>query len=339
MNVSRQIALSVALSLLLPGLALAASGSGTPSYSYSPPIEISQTLPPVQGPGYSTPSYNNSAYPGYGGTPTYTQQQYTPTQPQYSQQPQYSPQSQYSAPQSYQAQQAPLQGYVVTAPAGTVVSANIASPISSEFARVGDHFTATIGAPITSGNNIILPAGSQMDGQVMMVKAAGRTGRNGELDIRFTSATLPNGQRVPLSARIQTEDGTGIIKGGTNAGRAGRAAVTTGVGAGLGAALGTAMGPLSGGSVGRGAIYGTILGAGAGALGSAWQKGKPATVTTGEPLNIVLDQPLTATPADSGYSQQQAPTNYYQPSNGGQTNYQPGGGQQNPQPYNFYGGQ
>lgn len=341
MNLSRQIALSVALSLLLPGLALAAGGSGYQLDPSSPPVMVSQNLPPVQGPGYSTPTNNNSSYSNYGGSSSYNSQPYTPPQQysqqqQYAPQPSYQPQSNYQPQSSYQQQssyqpQAPLQGYVVTAPAGTVVSGTLGSPISSEFARVGDHFTATLGSPITSGSSIILPAGSQMDGQVMMVKPSGHTGRNGELDIRFTSATLPNGQRVPLSARIQTEDGTGIIKGGTTATRAGRAAVNTGVGAGLGAALGTAMGPLSGGGVGRGAIYGTVLGAGMGALGSAWQKGKPATVQSGQPVNIVLDQPLTATPSSpaDNYSQQQSPSSYYQPS----------GGQPAPQPNNFYGGQ
>jgi len=343
-NVSRQIALSLALSLLLPGLALADIGSGVPATPYSPPISISQNLPPVQGPGYSTPGYSGSGSsysPNYGSNynsaPNYSQQpSYSQVNPptQYNQQPQYAPQSSYQS-------QAPLQGYVATAPAGTVVSATLSSPISSEFARVGDHFTATLGSPIAAGNNIILPAGSQMDGQVMMVKAAGHTGRNGELDIRFTAATLPNGQRIPLSARIQTEDGTGIIKGGTVATRVGHAAVNTGVGAGLGAALGTAMGPLSGGGVGRGAIYGTVLGAGLGALGCAWQKGKPATVTSGQPVNIVLDQPLTATPSMGGadYSQQAAPGNYYPPTSNGQSNFQPYGNQPMPQPSNFYGGQ
>lgn len=339
MNVSRQIALSLALSLLLPGLALAANGSGVSSVQNSPPISISQNLPPVQGPGYSTPGYNTSGSgynTNYNATPTYSQQPSYNATPQYTQQ--YNQQSQYSPQPNYQPQ-APLQGYVVTAPAGTVVSATLSSPVSSEFARVGDHFTATLGSPVSAGNSVILPAGSQMDGQVMMVKAAGHTGRNGELDIRFTAATLPNGQRVPLSARIQTEDGTGIIKGGTTATRVGHAAVNTGVGAGLGAALGTAMGPLSGGGVGRGAIYGTILGAGMGALGSAWQKGKPATVSSGQPVNIVLDQPLTATPSTGGgdYSQQSAPGNYYP--NNGQSNFQQYGGQSMPQPNNFYGGQ
>jgi len=324
---SCQIALSVVLSLLIPGAALAAAGTGTQP-SPSSPVYISQSLPPLQGSGYS----QQSSYPSYGNNYQYNQTpQYGQTQTQYGQ----------PSTSSYQ-QQTPLQGYVVTAPPGTTVSATFNTPVSSEYARVGDRYTATLGSAIASGTNVMLPAGSQMEGQVVMVKQSGRTGRNGELDIRFTTAVLPNGQRIPISARIQTEDGTGIIKGGTTGGRVGRAAVTTGAGAGLGAALGTAMGPLSGGSVGRGAIYGTVLGAGMGALGSAWQKGKPAVIETGQPVNVVLDQPLTTSPnpmpstvAPSTYNQyNQLPDSNYQ--------YYPQGGSapQNPQPTypNYYGG-
>lgn len=310
MKLSRQIALSLAFSLLLPGLALAGT-TYTQVYGTSPataPVQIAQSLPPIQGGGYQNPNSNYTNYGSGSYNNNYGYQQ--PQQQQYT--PQYSP-------------QAPLQGYVATAPAGTVVQTMLQAPISSDYARVGDQVRATLGSPIAAGTSVLLPAGSQMEGQVVMVKAAGRAGSNGELDIRFTSALLPNGQRIPLSARVQTEDGTGIIKGGTTAGRVGRAAVSTGVGAGLGAALGTAMGPLSGGHVGRGAIYGTALGAGVGALGAAWQKGKPAVLNSGQPINIVLDQPLTASPAapdTSTYQQVPSYSNYQQP---------------NPQPYNFYG--
>jgi hypothetical protein len=218
----------------------------------------------------------------------------------------------------------PLQGRVVTAPAGTFVTASLNSPVSSEYARVGDRFQATLANDLSMGGNLVLPGGSRLEGQVVSVTKAGRMGKNGELDIRFTSATLPNGQSVPLSARIQTEDNTGIIKGGTTAGRVGRAAVRTGVGAGLGAALGTAMGPLSGGEVGRGAVYGTAVGAGMGALAAGWQKGKEALVPAGQPLNIMLDQPLTVAPQMDSYPQNNyqygAPQN--QPyNNGGYNNY------------------
>ncbi len=255
----------------------------------------------------------------------------------YGQQPAQQPygQSNYAQPQG---QLAPLQGRVVTAPAGTFLSASVQSSLSSEFARPGDRFNATLGAPVSGNGGMVLPAGSQLEGQVVSAQDAGRAGRNGQLEIRFTAAVTPSGQRVPMSARIQTEDGTGIIKGGTAKGRAGKAAVKTAVGAGSGAALGTAMGALSGGSVGRGAIYGSAIGGGLGLLTAGVKKGQEAVISSGEPLSIVLDTPITvsasAAPATTGYGQ---------PAYGQQSNYgqqpQYGGGydanntNQNANPY------
>lgn len=282
---TRLTVLSVLTSLVLPGATV-----------------FAQNLPPIQGGG----GYGNS---GYGQMPGYST--YPPATNAYS--------NPYSGANTGYGAQA-LQGYVVTAPAGTTVSATVTSPISSEYARVGDRFTVNLSGPLASGSNVLLPAGSQVEGQVVMVKPAGHTGRNGELEVRFNSAILPSGQRIPLSARLQTADNTGILKGGTTGGRMGRALVSTGLGSGLGAALGTAMGPLSGGGVGRGAIYGTVLGAGMGALGAAWQKGKPAVLDTSQPLNIVLDQPLTTSAADgNAYAPPQAP--YGQPAYGQQPSY------------------
>ncbi len=246
----------------------------------------------------------------------------------------------------------PLQGRVVTAPAGSFFAATLSSTISSEYARIGDRFMATLGNDLAAGGQVILPAGSQLEAQVVSVTPAGRGGRNGEMEIRITSGILSNGQRVPLSGRLQTEDGTGVIKGGSTAGRVGRAALTTGVGAGLGAALGTAMGPLSGGRVGRGAIYGTAIGGGAGLIGAAVQKGKDAVLNAGTPMNIVLDQPVTFTPSAfsqpaQGYGQptygQQPATNSYGQQPYGQQPYgQPAGGYSQPygqqpqqQPYGY----
>lgn len=240
-------------------------------------------------------------------------------------------QQQYQQPQQYQQynnggyqQSQTYQGRVSTVPSGTPLSATVSTPLSSEFSRVGDRFMASLGSPITgSDGSIVIPAGSQLEGQVVSVKPAGRTGKAGELDVRFTAAVLGNGQRIPLSARIRTDDNTGIIKGSTTAGRVGNTALKTGLGAGLGAALGTAMGPLSGGNVGRGAIYGTAIGGGLGLAKGAWDKGKDAVLQTGEPLNIMLDQPITVTP-QSGYN------NNYNGNSGG--NYNNGGG------YSNYGG-
>lgn len=251
----------------------------------------------------------------------------------------YGQQQQYQQPTG---QLAPLQGRVVTAPAGTYMSASVQSPITSEYARPGDRFNATLGAPVSGNGGVILPAGSQLEGQVVSVTKAGRAGRNGQLDIRFTAAVTPTGQRIPLSARIQTEDGSGIIKGGTAKGRAGSAAMKTAVGAGSGAALGTAMGALSGGSVGKGAIYGTAIGGGLGLLTAGVKKGDEAVINAGQPINIVLDTPVTASPAAAaapqGYGYNAQPANTY-----GQPQYNNGYNttnpytQQQPANNNYYG--
>lgn len=264
----------------------ASSGEGVSDGS----VFLSQSLPPMEDQG-----------------------QYPPQQYQGQDQGQY--QGQYQQQQQYQSPST-LQGYVATAPVGTVMSAMLASPISSQFVHPGDHFTATLGSDMAAGGGVILPAGTQLDGQVASVQKAGMTGKNGSLDVRFVGATLPNGQHVPLSARIKTDDNSGVIKGGTTLGRVGGTAVRTGVGAGLGAALGTAMGPLSGGHVGRGAIYGTALGGGLGLASELFAKGKDAIIPSDKPVNIVLDQPLTVGP-QSGYgqSQQYQYNQYQQPNN------------------------
>ncbi|MDX2084060.1 MAG: hypothetical protein SFZ03_01560 [Candidatus Melainabacteria bacterium] len=209
----------------------------------------------------------------------------------------------------------PLQGRVSTVPAGTPMMVTVQQQISSEYARPGDRITATLGNPLASGAGVVVPAGSMVEGQVVSAVKAGRGGRNGQLEVRFTTAMLPTGQRVPLSAKIQTEDGTGLIKGGTKLGRLGTSALYTGGGAAAGAVLGTALGPLSGGRVGRGAIYGTAVGAGLGALGALANKGEEAILPAGQPINLVLEQPLTlsgdAGAMNSGYTMPQQPTSGY----------------------------
>jgi hypothetical protein len=199
------------------------------------------------------------------------------------------------------ANMAPLQGRVVTAPAGTTLSATPNMAISSETARVGDRFMASLGSDLSAGGSVVVPAGSQLEGQVVSVAKASRGGRHGTLDVQFTTAVLPNGQRVPISGRIQTSDGSGVIKGGTVKSVVGNAALRTAVGAGLGAALGTAMGPLSGGRVGKGAIYGTAVGGGLGAANAVWDKGTEALINAGQALNIVLQQPVTVSAPAAGY--------------------------------------
>jgi hypothetical protein len=185
-----------------------------------------------------------------------------------------------------------LTGRVSVVPAETRFTGTLVTPVSSEINRVGDRVELRVDQPLVASDNVVVvPWGSTIIGQVSEVKPAGRTGRNGELRIRFSEIQAPDGRRLPIQGSIATE--TGTLEGGTTKVRIFRALGTTAVGAGLGAALGTAMGPLSGGKVGRGAIYGTALGAGVGAVGSAIQKGQEVVVPSGDRLEIKLDQPIT----------------------------------------------
>lgn len=185
-----------------------------------------------------------------------------------------------------------LQGRVATVPANTKFTGTLSQGVlSSELNKVGDEIRLTVDQPLVSSDNrIIIPSGSQIIGKISQIQPAGRTGKAATMDIDFNQIVTPDGQNYTIQGSVATEDG--LLHGGTTKGRVLKAVGTTAIGAGLGAALGTAMGPLSGGKVGKGAVYGTAVGAGSGAVAAALQKGKDVTISSGDKLEIKLDQPI-----------------------------------------------
>lgn len=186
-----------------------------------------------------------------------------------------------------------LQGNVIMVPANTAFAASVMTPISSETAQLGDSVTFYLGSDFYYGSNLIAPAGSKINGTVLLAKKGGFGNRSGKLQVKFTNIVTPTGQMIPVSARIQTSDGTGILKAGTTKDAAVEYAKDAGVGAAAGAVLGTAMGALSGGSVGKGAIYGTAVGGGMGLVKTAFEKGGNVELPQNAQMNIVIDQPIT----------------------------------------------
>ncbi|OGH96440.1 MAG: hypothetical protein A2104_06770 [Candidatus Melainabacteria bacterium GWF2_32_7] len=237
-------------------------------------------LTPVLAQGYQSnynygSNYNQGYNQGYSqvNTPTY--------QPAYQQ-------------QNYQSNYVPpLQGRIVL-PRGAELNAAISSPISSEYARTGDTVTAMLNADISSGGSVILPAGTRVEGRVVDAEKAGRMGKNGKLNIRFNTATTPNGKRYPISGKIATEDGTGIVYGGTSVTTLTRAAKNTAIGAAGGAIAGVALGGITG-KPGTGAWSGTAIGSGAGLLSTFATRGIEAVIPGNTRIDIVLDQDLEDT--------------------------------------------
>lgn len=186
-----------------------------------------------------------------------------------------------------------LQGNVVMVPANTSFAATLMSPLSSETAQVGDSVSFYLGSDFYYGKNLIAAAGSRVNGTIIKAKKGGFGNRNGQLQIRFTNIITPTGQMIPITASIQTNDGSGILKAGTAKDVSKEYAKDAAVGAAAGAVLGTAMGALSGGSVGRGAVYGTAVGGGMGVVQNFFERGGNVSIPQNAQLNIVLDQPVT----------------------------------------------
>ena len=190
----------------------------------------------------------------------------------------------------------PLKGHVVTIPPGTTFPASTQGEISSENLTVGDTVAVMLSNDFYYNGVLAIPGGSSIQGNVVLAQKSGFTDKPGKLKIKFTNAITPSGQRIPLSGKLVTPDGTGILTGGTTGGRVINTAEDAAGGAALGALAGVIMGPLSGGRVGRGAALGTAVGGGLGLGKSLIDRGKQAVLKSGSSVNIVLDQPATINP-------------------------------------------
>ena len=206
----------------------------------------------------------------------------------------------------------PLQGHVVTVPVGTEFTASPSSQISTDNVTVGDTVTMQLGSDLAYNGVVAVPAGSTVEGNVVIADKEGMTQKYGRLKIDFTDAILPNGRRVPLKAQIKTDDGSGILIGETNLNRGEGVAKDAAAGAIGGALFGTALGAITH-NVGRGAIYGTAIGGGLGLGKAALDKGNGVTIPAGAPVNIVLKAPLSAgggAPSHNTYNQPSSNYNY-----------------------------
>ena len=109
----------------------------------------------------------------------------------------------------------PLQGKVIYVPSGTSFPATATMELSSESLELGQSVCIALSQDFYYNNTLVAPIGSSVNGTVIQVKKAGRAGINGQLMVKFTNIITPYGQMIPISGKIQTEDGSGLIKGGT----------------------------------------------------------------------------------------------------------------------------
>jgi hypothetical protein len=158
-------------------------------------------------------------------------------------------------------------------PAGQEIDVRVERELSSETAQVEDRFMATTIVDLYQGNDVLIPAGSQLRGVISSVDKATRTDRKGSMTVAFDQVTI-RGRSYPIRATVSQALESEGIKG-----EAGRIGAGAGVGAIIGGILGGAKGALLGVLIGGG---GTI----------AATEGKDVKIPAGTVLRVRFEQPL-----------------------------------------------
>lgn len=165
----------------------------------------------------------------------------------------------------------------ISIPDGTSLRLDLSTPLDSETSRVEDVVRATLREPVTVNGEIVLPAGTELTGNVTAVEGSGRVKGRARIAYQFTSLRLGNERHTIQTAPI----------GHQAAATKGDDAKKIGIGAGIGAVVGA----IAGG--GDGAAKGAAIG-GAGGTGVVLAtKGKEVRLGAGANVSTRLTAPLT----------------------------------------------
>lgn len=87
-------------------------------------------------------------------------------------------------------------------PAGTALTLQLLSPVTTTANAEGSSFTAMLITEQTNENDIILPAGSVVRGNIRKVVPAKRMSKGAILYLDFDHVVTPNGRQLPLTMNI-----------------------------------------------------------------------------------------------------------------------------------------
>jgi hypothetical protein len=164
--------------------------------------------------------------------------------------------------------------------AQSVIGLQMESSVTSERARVEDEVVARVSRDVKVGDRVAIPAGARAHGEVTLVEKGGRVRDRARLGVRFTSIVLADGTRLP----IQTE---AVYREGDAPSRESAAKI------GGGAIGGAIIGGLLGGA--KGAAIGGTIGAGGGTAAVMAGGRNNATLSSGSPLTVRLEEPVSVT--------------------------------------------
>jgi hypothetical protein len=178
-------------------------------------------------------------------------------------------------PASSPATQTAVKGSQVAA--GSEVVVRMIDDVDSERDTVGKTFRASVDEPVLSGENIVIPKGTDVTIKLVADKQSGKLEGRTELTLDLVSIRV-DGRDVDVLSQSVTQASasrtarTGKVVGGT-------------------AALGAIIGAIAGG--GSGAAIGAVSGAAAGGAVQVMTKGQRVRIPTETRLSFTLERPLT----------------------------------------------
>jgi type IV secretion system protein VirB10 len=181
----------------------------------------------------------------------------------------------------------------LTIPAGAQIPLALKQAISTKTAREGDPVYATTTFPFVINDQVLVPAGTYVQGRITNVKRGGRVHGRAEVLMHFTSLIYPNGytvmlpgsvENVPGSGTHSVKDKEGTIQSDSQTGQKIGTAATT-------AATGAAIGGLSGHGW-TGAGIGAGIGGAAGTAIGMLTRGHDVTLDAGTAVDMVIQRPI-----------------------------------------------
>ncbi len=210
------------------------------------------------------------------------------------------------------------EGGSVTVPAGARIALVLTQPIQTRYLHRGDDIYAQIVSPVTVGNEVVIPAGTFVQGKLDKVE---RHGQRGIVHLQSMAITFPDGYVAPIPGpmTLDSPDGYALIDPSNSRGLT--AIALPAGGAGVGALIGHfaanpqpntitntlpsgCTGPPPGcltsslttpGSAAKSTVIGAMVGGGIGAVASLAVifKTRNFFLDIGAPVEMILQHPLS----------------------------------------------
>ena len=176
---------------------------------------------------------------------------------------------------------------------GTTIRVRLMGRLSTSESQPGESFHTQVASDVIQNGQVLIPAGSQIDGKVLSV-STGRAGGHGSMRLRPESVTLPDGTHFRLYAQLAGAPGSTDRIGNEGLVTPGSRMKKDGIEYGGAVSAGAITGAFLGGP--GGALAGTIIGASVISV-HLLVSHPQATLENGTVLLFTLSEPLNLVPA------------------------------------------